>query len=122
MDRLLAIGLMGVAALAAYAVFGRSPAMLLSAIMIGVIVYLFRRARIRERIIAIIAAGLGGSMLAEIALTFYRHATASMPAPIADRGEHFMVAIVLGLIDAVVIILLLALAEIVIRHADRKRE
>lgn len=121
MNRGLAIGLIGVAALAAYAVFAWSVAMFVSAATIGVIVYLFRRARIRERTIAIIAAGLGGSILAEIALAFYRHASASMPAPIADRGEYFMRAIVLGLIDAVVIILLLALADIVTRHADRKR-
>lgn len=112
--------MLGVAALAAYALVDKMPVMFVSAIMIGIIVYVFRRARTRDRIIAIVAAGLAGSIGAEIAMTIYRHTGASESSAALDGGGPFMMAMLLGVINAAAIIILVAITEIVMKYADRQ--
>lgn len=119
MDRRLTITALGVAALAAFALFEQRPVMLVSVLVIGVVAYPFRRARLRERIIAIIVAGLGGGIAAEIAMTIYRHTAGS--GAVADSGELFMMAILLGVINAAAMIALLAITEIAMKYVERRR-
>ncbi len=107
-----------VAAIAIYAVVDRSMVMFVSATAIGVSVYLFRHARMRERLIAIIAAALGGAIAAEIVHTFYYHTNAA--EPVADSGNLFLSAIFLGLINAAIIAVLVVLTEIGLNVSKRK--
>lgn len=110
----------GVAAIAIYAVVERSMVMLVSAAAVGVLAYVFRHARTRERLIAIIAAALGGAIAAEIVHTFYYHTNAA--EPVADSGNLFLSAIFLGLINAAIIVMLVVLTEIGLKVAKRKSE
>ena len=110
----------GVAAIAIYAVVERSMVMLVSAAAVGVLAYVFRHARMRERLIAIIAAALGGAIAAEIVHTFYYHTNAA--EPVADSGNLFLSAIFLGLITAAIIGMLVVLTEIGLKVAKRKSE
>ena len=120
MDKRLIVTLSGVVALAVYALIEESAVMLVSAVAIGVIAYLFRGARMRDRVIAIAAAGLGGDTAAQIVLTFYQHTGTA--APEADSGELFMSAILIGLSNAVVVVVLAAFAGARLKHTDRKSE
>lgn len=106
-----------VAAIAIYAVVERSMVMFVSAAAIGVSAYLFRHARMRERMIAIIAAALGGAIAAEIVHTFYYHTNAA--EPVADSGNLFLSAIFLGLINAAIIAVLVVLTEIGLKIIKR---
>jgi uncharacterized membrane protein len=122
MDKRLVITLSGVAALAGFAIVKQSIVMFVTALAIGTIVYLFRRARTRDRIIAIIAAGLAGSIAAEIVFTLYRHTIASKPVVEGDTGESFLTAISIGVIAAVAIVVVVSFAEIYLRYVERKSE
>ncbi len=110
----------GVAAIAIYAVVERSMVMLVSVAAIGIIAYVFRHARMRERLIAIIAAGLGGAIAAEIVHTFYYHSNAA--EPVADSRNLFLSAIFLGLISAAIIAILVVITEISLAVLKRKSE
>lgn len=112
--------MLGVATLAVYAVIQKSFVMFVSAGAIGLIVYLFRRARVRDRVIAIIVAGLGGGIGAEIAHTLYRHVNATDFGATGDSGTLFMSAILLGLINAAVVVVILFIAEAWQKFAGRK--
>ena len=109
-----------VAAIAIYAVVERSMVMLVSVAAIGVIAYLFRHARMRERIIAIIAAALAGAIAAEIVHTFYYHSNAA--EPVADSGNLFLSAIFLGLINAAIVVILVVITEIGLTAIKRNSE
>ncbi len=114
------ITMSGIAALAILAVFGKSVVMLVSAGAIGIIVYVFRGARMRDRIIAIIVAGLGGSIGAEIIHTLYYYSSAAEPGAGGDSSGFFMSAILVGLINAGAIIVVLLVAEAWLNFIDRK--
>lgn len=109
-----------VAAIAIYAVVERSMVMLVSVAAIGVIAYLFRHARMRERIISIIAAALGGAIAAEIVHTFYYHSNAA--EPVADSGNLFLSAIFIGLINAAIVVILVVITEIGLTAIKRNSE
>ena len=108
----------GIAALAIFAVIEKSIVMLVSAVAIGIIVMIFRGARMRDRVIAIIVAGLGGSLGAEIVHTLYRYASAAEPE--SDSGGAFMSAILIGLINAGAIIVVLIATKAWLNFVDRK--
>ncbi len=114
------ITILGIAALAILAITGKSAVMLVSAGAIGLTVYVFRGARMRDRVIAIIAAGLGGSLGAEIVQTLYHYASAAEPGTGGDSGGFFMSAIVVGLINAGAIIVVLFVTEAWLNFVDRK--
>jgi len=120
MDTRLVVTLSGAAALAVYALIEDLAVMVVSAVSIGVIVYLFRGTRMRDRLIAIAAAGLGGAIAAQIGLTFYYHTGTS--APEADSGGLFMSAILIGLGNAAVVVVLATLAGAWLKRIDRKSE
>ena len=50
--------MLGIGALAVLAAVGKSAVMFVSATAIGIIAYVFRQARARDRVVAIIVAGL----------------------------------------------------------------
>lgn len=112
------VALLGVSGLAVLAIFEESVVMFVSAGAIGIIVYVFRRARTRDRDIGIVAAGLGGSIGAEIVLTIYHYASVTEPA--TGNGEIFLSAILVGLVNAGAIIVLLFVTEAALKIIDRK--
>ncbi len=111
--------LTGVAALATYAAIEKSVAMLVSAIAIGLIVHLFRNARMRERIIAVVVAALGGGILAEIVLTVYRHGGYAKGGA-GDSAGSYLAAIQIGLVNAGVIVVVMILTAAWFRLVSRR--
>ena len=101
--------MLGSAALAILAVVEKSVVMFVSAVAIAAAVYIFRSARSRDRIIGIIAAGLGGGIGAEIAYTVYRHTNV---AETGTGGGFFMSAMMVGAINVAAIIILLIVTEL----------
>ena len=99
--------MLGSAALAILAVFEKSVVMFVSAVAIAAAVYIFRGARSRDRIIGIIAAGLAGSIGAEIVHTVYHYTNVTQPGAGGDGGGFFMSAIMIGAINVAAIIVLL---------------
>jgi hypothetical protein len=118
----LTITMSGIAVLAIFAIAGKLPVMLVSAATIGIVIYVFRGARIRDRLIAIVAAGLGGSIAAEIVMTVYRHTGTSGSVAAGESGEMFMMAILLGVINSAAVIMLISLTEIVMKFVDPQSE
>lgn len=118
MDKKLVVTYLGVTALAIYAVNERSGVMFVSAVAIGVIGYVFRHAQMRDRVIGIVAAALGGAIAAEIGHTFYYHTNTANP--VTDSGGLFLSAILLGVINAAVVVILLVLTEAGLKYASRK--
>lgn len=114
------VTMLGIAVLAILAVVGKSVVMFVSAVAIGVIVYIFRRARARDRVIAIIVGGLGGSIGAEIVHTLYYYATVVEPA--IGNGGFFMSAILVGLINASAMVVVVLSTEAWLKYAARKSE
>ena len=110
--------MLGIGALAVLAAIGKSAVMFVSAVAIGIIAYVFRQARARDRVVAIIVAGLGGSIGAEIVHTIYHYTRAAESG--ADSGGFFMSAIMVGLINAGAIIALLFVTEASRKIIDRK--
>lgn len=119
MDKRTVITMSGAAALAVLAVVAKSVTMFVSAGAIGVIVYFFRHARARDKVIAIIAAALGGSIATEIVLTIYRHTSAAGGGAAADSGDAFLSAIQVGLGNAGAIAVVLIVAELWLQFAAR---
>ena len=117
MDKRLVVTMSGVAALAIIALIEKSVVMFVSAGAIGIIAYVFQRARVRDRVIAIFVAGLAGGIGAEIALTLFRH---SITAVAGDNGELFMSSMLLGLMNATAIVVLISLTEIYLKYVSRK--
>ncbi len=114
------VTMLGIAVLAVLAVIGRSAVMFVSAVAIGLIVYVFRRARTRDKVIAIIVAGLGGSIGAEIVHTFYHYAT--VIEPVVGNGGFFMSAMTIGLINAAAIVIALLCTDAWLKYIGRKSE
>ena len=114
------VTMLGIAVLAVVAVIGKSAIMFVSAVAIGVIVYVFRRARTREKVIAIIVAGLGGSIGAEIVNILYHYSTAIEPG--VGNGEFFMSAITVGLINAAAIVIVFLCTDAWLNYIDRKSD
>jgi hypothetical protein len=122
MDKRLVITLFGVAVLAVLALVEGLIVMFVSSMAIGVILWVFRRARARERIVAVFAAGLGGSIAAEIAYTMYRHTIATELVIEGAGGESFLMALSIGVINAVAIVIVVLFAELIMRYVERKSE
>ncbi len=120
MDKRIPVTMLGITALAILAVIGKSVVMFVSAVAIGIIVYVFRRARARDRVIAIIVGGLGGSIGAEIVHTLYYYATVVEPG--VGNGGFFMSAILVGLINAAVIVIVVLCTEAWLKYTARKPE
>ncbi len=114
--------MLGVAALTIVAVFDRSAVMFVSAATIAIIVCVFRGARMRDKVIGIIAAGLGGSIGAAIVLTFYQHAGVAGAGPAGDSGGFFMSAILVGVINAAAIIVVILMTDVALRIIGRQSE
>ena len=114
--------MLGIAGLAIAAVIEKSVVMFVSAAAIGIIIYVFRRARMRDRAIGVIAAGLGGSIGAAIVFTFFQHAGVPEPGPAGSSGAIFMSAILVGAGNAAAIIIVILLTEIALRKIGRKSE
>ena len=112
----------GAVALAVLAVVGKSVIMFVSAAAIAVISYPFRRARVRDRVIGIIAAGLGGSIGAEIVHTLYKFTHVSGFGTVSDGGGFFMTAILVGLVNATAIVVLVLCTESWLKYVGRKSE
>ncbi len=122
MDKRMLVTMSGVTALAILAVFGKSAVMFVSAAAIAVIVYVFRRARMRDRVIGIIVAGLGGSIGAEIVHTLYHYASVAEPGAGGDSAGFFMSAILVGAINAAAIIVVIWCTEAALKFIARKPE
>ena len=116
------VTMLGIAALAILAVFGKSAVMFVSVAAISVSVYVFRRARMRDRVIGIVAAGLGGSIGAEIVRTLYHYAGVAEPGAGGDSAGFFMSAILIGVINAAAIIVVILCTEAALRTIGRKSE
>ncbi len=114
------VTLLGIAVLAVVAVIGKSAVMFVSAVAIGLIVYVFRQARTRDKVIAIIVAGLGGSIGAEIVHTFYHYATVVEPG--VGNAGFFMSAITVGLINSAAIAIVLLCTDAWLKYIGRNSE
>ena len=112
------VAMLGVALLSIFAVIEKSAVMFVSAGAVGVTLYLFRRARQRDRVVAIIAAGIGGSIGTEIVRTLYHFASVDEPG--AESSGFFMSALLVGLVNAAVIIVVLFGTEAWLRFIARK--
>jgi hypothetical protein len=110
MDRNTVVIGSSLAALAIYAVIGRSAVMLVSLIAIALMLYLLRHARLRDRVIAVFAAALGGGLAAAIVRTVFYHLRAGGPGA-AESGSLFMSAIQVGVINALVVVVMLFIAR-----------
>jgi len=116
------VTMLGIAGLTIVAVFDKSVVMFVSVAAIAIIVYLFRRARMRDKVIGIIAAGLGGSIGGAIVLTFYQHAGVVGAGAAGDSGGFFMSAILVGAINAATIIVVILTTEVALRIIGRNSE
>jgi len=113
------VAMLGSAALAILAIVDKSAVMFVSAVAIAVVVYVFRSARTRDRVIGIIAAGLAGSIGAEIVHTVYHYTNVAQTGAGGDSGGFFMLAIMVGLIDAAAIIVLVLCTEVWLKYSRR---
>ncbi len=114
------MAMLGSAALAVLAVVGKSAVMFVSAAAIAAAVYVFRNARVRDRIIGIIAAGLAGSIGAEIVHTVYHYTSVAQTGAGGAGGGFFMSALMVGLINAAAIIALVLGSEAWLKYSRRK--
>ena len=122
MDKRSLVTMLAIAALAIVAVFGKSAVMFVSAAAIAVIVYVFRRARMRDRVVGIVVAGLGGSIGAEIVHTLYHYASVAEPGTGGDSAGFFMSAVLVGVMNAAVIAVVVLCTETAIKIIGRKSE
>ena len=113
-DTRLVVTLAGLAMLVVLAAIEKSIVMFVSVVLVGVAVYVFRTARLRDRIIATIAAALGGSIGAEIVRTFYDHLGA------VGAESLFMTAMLIGLFNAVAAVIVIVVAEAIHKRANRE--
>ena len=111
--------MLGAALLAVLALVGKSPVMFVSATAIAVVVYIFRRARLRDRAIAIIAAALGGSIGAEIVHTVYHYTNVAETGAGGDGG-FFMTALFVGLINSGSMIVVIFVTEAWLRFTNKE--
>ncbi len=112
--------MLGSAALAILAVVGKSAVMFVSAVAIAAAAYAFRGARLRDRIIGIIAAGLAGSIGAEIVHTVYHYTNVAQSGGGEDGGGFFPSAILVGAINVAAIIVLLIATELWLKFLTGK--
>ena len=108
------------ATLAIIAAIQKSGVMFVSVGVIGAVVYVFRRARVRDRVIAIVAAALGGSIGAEIVHTLYQHIGAVGSGAGRESGGLFMSAMLVGLINAAAVVVVVLVTEAWLNYAGRK--
>lgn len=116
MDKRMVITMLTLATLAVFAVIQKSTVMLVSIAAIGATVYVFRHARLRDRIIAIVAAALSGSIGAEIVRTLYHY----LGAAESGTGGFFMSAILVGLSNAAVVVVFMLVTEAWLNYVGRK--
>ena len=114
------MAILGSAALAVLAVVGKSAVMFVSAVAIAAAVYVFRNSRVRDRIIGIIAAGLAGSIGAEIVHTVYHYTNVAQTGAGGNGGGFFMSAILVGAINIAAIIVLLIFTELWLKFVTGK--
>jgi hypothetical protein len=120
MEKRMVITMSSLATLAIIAAIQKSGVMFVSVGVIGAVVYVFRRARMRDRVIAIVAAALGGSIGAEIVHTLYQHIGAVESGVGRESGSLFMSAILLGLINAAAVVVVMFVTEAWLNYAGRK--
>jgi len=120
MDKRILVAILGSAALAVLAVVGKSAVMFVSAVAIAAAVYAFRGARLRDRIIGIMAAGLGGSIGAEIVHTAYHYTNVAQTGGGEDGGGFFLSAMMVGAINVAAIIVLLIATELWLKFLTGK--
>lgn len=120
MEKRMVITMSSLATLAIIAAIQKSGVMFVSVGVIGAVVYVFRRARMRDRVIAIVAAALGGSIGAEIVHTLYQHIGAVESGASRESGSLFMSAILVGLINAAVVVVVIFVTEAWLNYAGRK--
>jgi len=116
----MVITMSSLATLAIFAAIQKSGVMFVSIGVIGAVVYVFRRARIRDRVIAIVAAALGGSIGAEIVHTLYRHIGTVESGAGQESGGLFMSAILVGLINAAAVVVVIFVTEAWLNYAGRR--
>jgi hypothetical protein len=122
MDKRTVVIVSGLAALAILAVIRESAVMLVSAAAILGAVFAFRRARARDRVIAIIAAAIGGSIGAEIVRTLYHHLWATESAAGVANGGSFVSAMLIGLINAAAVITIIIITEACLKFSAGKSD
>ena len=120
MEKRMVITMSSLATLAILAAIQKSGVMFVSIGVIGAVVYVFRHARMRDRVIAIVAAALGGSIGAEIVHTLYQHIAAVESGAGRESGEFFMAAMLVGLFNAAAIVVVIFAAEAWLNYAGRK--
>ncbi len=117
----MVITMASLAILAILAAIQKSGVMFVSVSVIGVVVYLFRRARMRDKVIAIVAAALGGSIGAEIVHTLYQHIGVVESGAGRESGSLFMSAILVGLINAAAVVVVIFVTEAWLNYAGQKK-
>ncbi len=122
MEKRVVVTMSSLATLAILAAIQKSGVMFVSVGVIGAVVYLFRRARMRDRVIAIVAAGLGGSIGAEIVHTLYHHIGAVESGAGRESGGFFMSAMLVGLINAAAVVVVIFVTEAWLNYAGRKSQ
>jgi len=122
MEKRMVVTLSSLATLAILAAIQKSGVMFVSVGVIGAVVYVFRRARVRDRVIAIVAAALGGSIGAEIVHTLYHHIAAVESGAGRESGGFFMSAMLFGLINAAAVVVVIFVTEAWLNYAGRKSQ
>ncbi len=120
MEKRMVVTMSSLAALAILAAIQKSGVMFVSVGVIGAVVYVFRRARRRDRVVAIVAAALGGSIGAEIVHTLYQHIGAVGSGAGRESGGLFMSAMLVGLINAAAVVVVILVTEAWLNYAGRK--
>lgn len=118
----MAVAMLSLAVLVIYAAIEKSAVMFVSVVAIGAAVYIFRRARMRDRVIAIVAAGIGGSIGAEIVRTLYHHSWLAKSEAVGESGGLFLSAMLNGVIVATAVVAVVYFAEAWSKRVARKSE
>ncbi len=107
---------LGVGVLLVLAALGKSAVMAVSAVGIGLALWMTKDAPLGTRLKAIIIGALGGSLLAETIHTAY-HLFGGETAS-GDNGFFYVSAVLVGSINAVAILVLTGLTHWVSRNAS----
>lgn len=98
----LLLSYLGVGVLLLLAAIGKSAVMAVSAVGVGLALWVTRDAPLRTRLIAVVIGALGGSLLAETIHTAY-HLLGGETAS-GDSGFFYVSAVLVGSINAVAMI------------------
>ena len=104
----LRVAYVGVGVLLVLAALGNSAVMAVSAVGIGLALWVTRDAPLRTRLVAVIIGALGGSLLAETIHTAY-HLLGGESAS-GDGGFFYVSAVLVGGLNAVAVLVALGLA------------